>query len=227
MGDKAGIRINKYLRDQGVASRREADELVRAGSVFINGARASMGALVGGKDKVTLKGVKDKDYIYLAYYKPRGIPTQSNEEENVIGQWANQGLFPIGRLDKQSEGLIILTNDGRITAKILGAESKFEKEYLVKVKEHLRRGVEGIIKKRMTTETFGNLLPAEARIVGETEIRIVLHEGKKHQIRVMLGELNYTVTSLKRLRIGEIKLSSLKPGDTRNLTAKEIEAFFR
>ncbi|HZX01131.1 MAG TPA: pseudouridine synthase [Candidatus Paceibacterota bacterium] len=227
MGDKAGIRINKYLRDQGVASRREADELVRAGSVFINGVRASMGALVGNQDKVTLKGVKDKDYIYLAYYKPRGIPTQSNEEENVIGQWTDKGLFPIGRLDKQSEGLIILTNDGRITSKILGAESKFEKEYLVKVKEHIRSGVEGIIKKGMMTETFGKLLPAEARIVGNNEIRIVLHEGKKHQIRVMLGELNYTVTSLKRLRVGEIKLGNLKPGNTRNLTAKEIETFFK
>lgn len=227
MGDKAGIRINKYLRDLGVASRREADEMVRAGSVFINGARAEMGALVGNEDKVTLKGVKDKEYIYLAYYKPRGIPTQSNEEENVIGQWAGKGLFPIGRLDKQSEGLIILTNDGRITAKIIGADSVFEKEYLVKVKEHLRSGVEGIIKKGMTTETFGRLLPAEARIISDKEIRIVLHEGKKHQIRVMLGELNYTVTSLKRLRVGEIKLGSLKPGDTRKLTTKEVEVFFK
>lgn len=227
MEDRAGIRINKYLRDQGVASRREADELVRAGSVFINGIRASMGTLVEPKDKVTLKGVKDKEYVYLAYYKPRGVPTQSSEEESVIGQWAEQGLFPIGRLDKQSEGLIVLTNDGRITAKILGADSGFEKEYLVKVKEHLRSGVEGIIKKGMMTETFGKLLPAEARIVGDTEIRIVLHEGKKHQIRVMLGELNYTVTSLKRLRVGGIKLGSLKPGDTRKLTTKEVEAFFK
>ncbi len=227
MEDKTGIRINKYLRDEGVASRREADELVKAGSVFINGVRAEMGALVGGKDKVTLKGVKDKEYIYLAYYKPRGIPTQSNEEENVIEQWADQGLFPIGRLDKQSEGLIILTNDGRITAKVLGAENRFEKEYLVKVKEHLRSGVERIIKKGMTTETFGKLLPAEAKIIGDSEIKIVLHEGKKHQIRVMLSELNYTVTGLKRLRIGEIKLGSLKPGETRKLISKEVETFFK
>lgn len=227
MTDKVGIRINKYLRDQGVASRREVDELVRAGSVFINGLRAEVGALIGPKDKVTFKGVKDKEYIYLAYYKPRGIPTQSSEEENVIGQWRENGLFPIGRLDKQSEGLILLTNDGRITSKILNADSKFEKEYLVKVKEHLRSGVEGIIKKGMMTETFGKLLPAEAKITGNSEIRIILHEGKKHQIRVMLGELNYTVTSLKRLRVGEIKLGTLKPGDTRKLTSKEIETFFK
>jgi pseudouridine synthase len=221
------IRINKYLRDNGVASRREADELVRAGNVFINGTRAEMGALVGKQDKVTLKGVKDKEYVYLAYYKPRGVPTQSNEEENVIDKWREKDIFPIGRLDKQSEGLIILTNDGRITSKILGAESGFEKEYLVKVKEHLRSGVERIIKKGMTTETFGKLLPAEANIVGDKEIKIVLHEGKKHQIRVMLGELNYTVNSLKRLRIGEINLGSMKPGDARKLTPKEIETFFK
>lgn len=226
MGD-IRIRINKYLRDNGVASRREADELVRAGSVFINGKRAEMGALIGNKDKVTLKGVKDKEYVYMAYYKPRGIPTQSNEEESVIGQWSDKGIFPIGRLDKQSEGLIILTNDGRITSKILGAESGFEKEYLVKVKEHLRSGVERIIKKGMTTETFGKLLPAEAKIIGDSEIKIVLHEGKKHQIRVMLGELNYTVASLKRLRIGEIKLGNLKLGDTRKLTTEEIGTFFK
>ena len=227
MRDKAGIRINKYLRDQGVASRREADEMIGAGSVFINGIRAEMGALIGNQDKVTLKGVKDKEYIYLAYYKPRGIPTQSNKEESVIEEWREDGLFPIGRLDKQSEGLIILTNDGRITSKILGADSEFEKEYLVKVKEHLRSGVEGIIKKGMMTETFGRLLPAEAKIVGNSEIKIVLHEGKKHQIRVMLGELNYTVTSLKRLMVGEIKLGNLKPGDTRKLTYKEVETFFK
>ncbi len=223
---EAHIRINKYLRDNGVASRREVDELVRAGNVFINGKRAEMGALVGSQDKVTLKGVKDKEYVYMAYYKPRGVPTQSNDEENVIDKWRDKGIFPIGRLDKQSEGLIILTNDGRITSKILGAKSGFEKEYLVKVKEHLRSGVEGIIKKGMTTETFGKLLPAEAKITGDKEIKIILHEGKKHQIRVMLGELNYTVGSLKRLRIGKIKLGSLKPGDTRKLTAIEIGAFF-
>ncbi|MEK9170156.1 MAG: pseudouridine synthase [Patescibacteria group bacterium] len=220
------IRINKYLRDKGYASRREADELVSAGKVLVNGKFAKPGLLINENDKVILKGGNEKKYIYLAYYKPYGLATQGlKNQESVITQWQSKGIFPIGRLDKDSEGLLILTNDGRITSKILGEEEKYEKEYIVKVREKLRQGVPAIFQKGMKTD-IGDLLPAEAEIIDNHTLSIILHEGKRHQIRVMLGELGYTVSMLKRIRVGHIKLGNLNPGETRELAKKEFELFF-
>lgn len=212
------IRINKYLRDEGLASRREADKLVEAGLVFINGKRAKMGEQVSENDKVTLKG-KPKNYQYFAYYKPRGLPTQDLPgRQSVIYEWKKKSLYPIGRLDKESEGLLILTNDGRLAREVLSNKSKYEKEYLVIVKEPLREGIVKILKSGMETLAFGKVLPINSRILGKNKISIILNEGKRHQIRVMLNELNYTVVSLKRVRIGEIKLENLKPGETKAIS---------
>lgn len=221
---KYPIRINKYLRDRNIASRREADELIAAGKVFVNGKLAKEGMIVGEKDKVELRQSEKKSYRYLAYYKPRGLATQGEAgEESVISQWREKGIFPIGRLDKESEGLIILTNDRRQTSKILGAESGVEKEYLVRTRESLKNNVEKIFQKGMRTKSLGTLLPAEAEIQSAHSLRVILHEGKKHQIRVMLAELGYTVESLKRIRTGKISLGNLKPGE-----AKEVgENFLR
>ena len=215
------IRINKYLRDMGLASRREADGLVEKGLVFINGKRADNGAMVNEKDNVVVKQPKGqpiKDYKYMAYYKPRGLATQDLAgQPSVIAEWKKKGLYPIGRLDKESEGLLILTNDGRFAREVLSDSSKYEKEYLVSVKEPIRAGVVGIFQSGMETQAFGKLLPAKARIEGRTKLRVILNEGKRHQIRVMLNELNYTIVSLKRTRIGNIKLEDLKSGETRSL----------
>ena len=221
------IRINKYLRDKGFASRREADELISAGNVLINGAVAKTGMLVNESDKVVLNQPHPKKYIYLAYHKPRGLPTQGlSGDRSVIADWEKKGLFPVGRLDKMSEGLLILTNDGRVTTKILGAETQFEKEYIATVRENLRAGVVAIFKKGMETVPLGKLLPADATLIDSHTIKIILHEGKHHQIRVMLGDLGYTITSLKRVRIGHISLDNLERGETRPLNKKESEAFF-
>lgn len=217
------VRINKYIRDRGLASRREADELIAAGKVFVNGKPAKEGMMIREKDKVELRQAEKKSYRYLAYYKPRGLATQAEAgEESVISDWRKKRLFPIGRLDKESEGLILLTNDRRQTSKILGAESGVEKEYWVRVREPLRRNVEAIFKKGMQTESLGKLLPAEAEVKNDHNLKVVLHEGKKHQIRVMLAELGYTVESLKRVRIGKVFLGNLKPGETRELSEKEV-----
>ncbi len=218
------IRINKYLRDKGIASRREADQIIAEGRVFVNGKRAEMGMTVGEQDKVILRGKNKKEYQYLAYYKPRGLATQSQEgSESVIAQWREQGLFPIGRLDKESEGLLILTNDGRLTTKLLSTESKFEKEYIVKVTEKLRKGIPAIFEKGMETEAFGRLLPAKTKIIDSHTLSVILNEGKRHQIRVMLSELGYEVLNLKRIRIGHISLGKLRPEETRRLAPKEID----
>jgi 23S rRNA pseudouridine2604 synthase len=142
-------------------------------------------------------------------------------------EWSAQGLFPIGRLDKDSEGLLILTDDGRVANWILGPESGVEKEYLVWVREKLRSGIVGIFARGMRTEPYKNLLPAQAKILSPHLLAIILHEGKKHQIRVMLSELGYTITRLKRVRVGSVRLGQLRPGEFRPLTPKELTALVR
>ncbi len=226
--DRAGlIRLNKYLRDKGYASRKEADVLIEKGFILVNGKRAEIGMLVGEKDTVTLKENKAKKKTYLAYNKPRGLATQAlGDSPSVISEWQKKGLFPVGRLDKESEGLLLLTDDGRITTSILGKDSKTEKEYTVKVREKLRPGLIAIFEKGMDTETFGKLLPAKAKILSDNTISISIHEGKRHQIRIMLSELNYTVNSLKRVRIGKISLGNLKSGSTRPLNENEVASLF-
>ena len=212
------IRINKYLRDKGLASRREADKLVEDGLVFINRKKAVNGMLVNESDKVEVRG-KQKEYQYIAYYKPRGLATQDIKgKKSVISEWADKGLYPIGRLDKESEGLLLLTNDGRFAREVLSENPKYEKEYVVTVKEPLRAGIPAIFKSGMKTKILGKLLPAKAEIINRTTLRVVLNEGKRHQIRIMLSELRYTITSLKRVRIGDINLGNLKPRQTRPFT---------
>ena len=170
---------------------------------------------------------KTKKKTCLVYNKPRGLATQAPDSApSVISEWQKKGLFPVGRLDKESEGLLLLTDDGRITTAILGADSKLEKEYTVKVREKLRPGIIAIFAKGMDTETFGKLMPAKAKILSDHTISISIKEGKRHQIRIMLSELNYTVTSLKRVRIGKISLGSLKSGATRPLNDSEIAGLF-
>jgi pseudouridine synthase len=220
------IRINKYLRDKGMASRREADALVEAGLVFVNGKRVDSGTMVKEIDKVILKEQKGKDikkYRYLAYYKPRNLPTQDLPgKPSVITEWKPKGLYPVGRLDKSSEGLLLLTNDGRFAREVLeDASAKYEKEYVVTVKEPLRAGVVRIFGSGMETKSLGKLLPAQAKIMNNFKIQVILNEGKRHQIRVMFNELNYTIASLKRVRIGGIKIGELKPGEIRPLYTKQ------
>jgi len=218
------IRINKYLRDKGLASRRESDKLVEAGLVLVNGKRAENGTMINGKDNVvvkTPKGTLAKEYVYLAYYKPRDLPTQDLPgKRSVITDWKPKGIYPVGRLDKSSEGLLLLTNDGRFARKVLSDSSKYEKEYLVAVKEPLRPAVVRVFQSGMETKALGKLLPAKARIINEGRLQVVLNEGKRHQIRVMLDEMGYTINSLKRMRIGEVKLGDLKPGETRKVSVK-------
>ncbi len=215
------IRINKYIRDKGLASRREADKLVESGSVFINGKKAKSGMMVGEKDKVEVRG-KQKQFKSLAYYKPRGLATQDFPgKKSVITEWKKEGLYPIGRLDKESEGLLLLTNDGRFAREVLSENSKYEKEYIVVVNQPLREGIPAIFKSGMETKALGKLLPAKAKIINKTTLQVILNEGKRHQIRVMLSDLGYTISSLKRIRIGDIKLGVLKPGESRPINTSQ------
>lgn len=205
---KFPIRINKYLRDTGRASRREADRLVEAGLVFINGKRAENGMHVAEGDEVTVKG-NPKQYRYLAYHKPVGQSMQQ------LAAWEKKGLHPAGELDKDAEGLMILTDDGRLARAVASDDPKYEKEYVVEVKEPLRPGIPDILKGGMKTEAFGTLSPVKSEIINKTTLRIFLMQERRHQIRVMLSELQYTVASLKRIRIGVLRLGDLESGQTR------------
>lgn len=220
------IRLNTYLRDKGIASRREADALIAAKKVRVNGKIADLGTKVSEDDTVTVDTPSTTSHRYLLYYKPRGIVTQGEQgTESVVSTWRARGLFPVGRLDKESEGLLILTNDGRLTTRLIGEKSTVEKEYEVVTKEKIRAGIPLILAKGMDTEALGKLLPAQATITKENAIRITLQEGKRHQIRVMLAELGLTVQSLKRIRIGSITLGRMHPGEVREL--KELPSDMR
>lgn len=222
------IRINKYLAEQKIASRREADSLIEKGLVFINGEVAPLGAKVGATDKVEIKD-KLPTKKYLVYYKGRGVIThspQTGEIDIASKLAADYGLtdvYPVGRLDKDSEGLILLTNDGRVTGRLLDPQYAHEREYLVCTDKsvnswflrHLESGVD--IEGYQTKPA-----KAQAHPTNKHCFTLVLTEGKKHQIRRMCAALGYQITSLKRTRIAFLELKALKPNQYRKLNQDEI-----
>lgn len=227
------IRINKYLAHSGVASRREVDELILKGKVLINGKRALVGQQVHTKDTVEVVE-KTKPKTYLAYYKGRGIITHSptNGEIDIMGRLARDyhitHVAPVGRLDKDSEGLIILSDDGRITGPLLNPESDHEKEYDVTVDKHVSGMLLRALENGVEIEGY-RTKPARvtANPRNEKRFRLTITEGKKHQIRRMCAALGYQVQILKRVRIMNIELGKLKPNQFRKLEGKELQMFLR
>lgn len=224
------MRINRYLsKTRGFCSRREADELIEKGIVRINGKIAKLGDKVNEEDDVVVdKNRKNtlKKYEYYAYYKPIGIVTHTPEAgQKSIQQIADmdKGVFPVGRLDMASHGLIILTNDGRVTEKLLSPEYGHEKEYIVAVNKpinnqflkHMQRGIK--LEDFTTKECLAEKLD-------DNLFKIILTEGKKHQIRRMCTYLGYEVRDLKRVRVMNIKLTN-RPGQKRRLAGTELEDF--
>jgi 23S rRNA pseudouridine2604 synthase len=215
------MRINKYLALKKISTRRGADELIEKKKVFINGKLAVLGSKVLEIDKVEVRGKNDKEYVYYAYNKPIGIETASPKE-------ANEGLFrdvfPLGRLDKASHGLLILTNDGRITDQLLSPKYFHEKEYVVKTSNKLRGSFKDKMEKGVNIEGYVTK-PCKVKIVNDFTFRVILTEGKKHQIRRMCSALFQEVADLKRERIMNIKLGNLKPKGIREITGKELSTF--
>lgn len=221
------MRLNKYISESGVASRREADTWIAAGRVTVNGVAAGLGTRVAEGDRVEVDGralPERQREIYIALNKPRGITctTERDVAGNIVDFIGHrERIFPIGRLDKDSEGLILLTNNGDIVNEILRVEHGHEKEYLVTVE-------------RPVTDTFLAMMAAGVRIGGEktrpavvtragpATFRIVLTQGLNRQIRRMCSALGFRVQSLKRVRIMHIRLGSLATGAWRDLTAAEI-----
>ena len=221
-------RINKYLSHNNIATRREADRLIEAGKIKINGRTAVLGDKVAATDTVTVDpDFAKKERVYLAYNKPVGIVTSAPQEgETSIEQSLEYPVrvFPIGRLDKESEGLIILTNDGRITEKLLSPEFEHEKEYIVKVNKPIKQG---FITQMSKGVKIGDYITkkCEVEALDEKEFRIVLTEGKKHQIRRMCTEQGYEVESLRRVRIMNIKIGTLGSGSFRKIQGEELAEF--
>ena len=218
------IRINKYLSFKKISTRRGADELIKNKKVFINGKLAVLGSKVSENDKVEIIGAKQKEYVYFAYNKPIGIETASPKEE----------LFPLGRLDKNSHGLLILTNDGRITDRLLNPKYIHEKEYVVKTSNKLRSNFKQKMEARVNIEGLPRLGKAgyktkkcKVQIINNFTFRITLTEGKKHQIRRMCSALFQEVADLKRERIMNIKLGNLKPKAMREIKGEELTTFLK
>ena len=226
--DKPLTRINKHLSEIGYCSRREADRLVAAGRVLVNGKKAEMGLKICSEDQITVNGEalsnpKNK-LVYLAFNKPKGIvcTTDTRVEKDNIIDFINypKRIFPIGRLDKPSEGLIFLTNDGDIVNKILRARNNHEKEYLVTVtkpitKEFINKMGNGVpVLDTVTKKCF-------IKQTHKNQFRIILTQGINRQIRRMCEFLNYRVKDLKRIRIMNIKLD-VKVGKWRYFKPDEL-----
>jgi 23S rRNA pseudouridine2604 synthase len=221
------MRINKYLAHKNLCTRREADTLISAGKVLLNGRPAVLGDKVKEADDVKVL-FRTKKYRYFAYNKPRGIITHSpgEYEKDIRQSIPLAGVFPIGRLDKDSEGLIILTDDGRITDKLLNPDYDHEKEYTVTTREPLPENFKARMEKGVNIEGYMTK-PCVIKILGSKRFSIALTEGKKHQIRRMCAALDLSIDELKRTRVMNIQLKGLEGGDLREIQGTDLALFLK
>lgn len=225
------MRINKFLSEAGIVSRRGADKWIENGRITINGVKAELGSKVEPGDDVRADGnpIKHEDpYVYIALNKPVGITstTERHIQGNIV-DFVNHPLriFHIGRLDKDSHGLILLTNDGDIVNEILRAENEHEKEYIVKVEQPITQAFikemsEGV--EILDTKT----LPSKVEKLSTYVFKITLTQGLNRQIRRMCAALGYDIKSLQRVRIMNISVDGLSVGQWRDLTAEELSELF-
>ena len=220
------MRLNKYLSDPGFCSRREADRLVEQGKVVIDGEVAQLGQKVIPGQNIVINGKplkREEERILIAFNKARGIVcTTSNKDKDNIVDYLNYGkrIYPIGRLDKDSEGLILLTNKGDIVDKILRGSNYHEKEYVVTVNKKITKEfVEGMEAGVPILDTVTR--PCKLHVVNDRTFRIIISQGLNRQIRRMCEYFGYRVQTLKRVRIMNIQLNHLKVGTYRNISNEE------
>ena len=230
-----GVRINKFLADAGVASRREADKLVEAGVVYINGVFAANAMRVEDTDEVLVYGKRVRrceEQHVIAYYKPVGV-TCTQKDSHAKITIADVVKYPVqlnyaGRLDRDSEGLLLLTNDGMLIEQMMRGANGHEKEYIVRTDkkitaQFLDKMRKGVYLKELETTTR----PCEVMMIGEYTFRIVLTQGLNRQIRRMCKAFGYQVTKLKRVRVMNILLKDLKEGEWRRITGDELDELNR
>lgn len=226
-------RLNKFLAERGICSRRQADTLIENGKVRVNGQVATLGLQVDASDEIVVSGKRiageRPDMIYLAFHKPVGIMTSVDPKaKDTVRSFLNlePGVFPVGRLDVASSGLLLLTNDGELSEHITHPRYDHEKEYVVTVdrvvrREDLRTMAEGMMILGSKTK------PAVVKKIGDNRFSIILTEGRNRQIRRMCEELGYDVKALRRIRVMNIELGDLPSGMTRPLSKKEIRELKR
>ena len=221
------IRINKYLSDAGVCSRREADRLTEAGRVTVNGMPVSTGMKISAEDKICIDGKpikKQEKKILLLFYKPKGIvcSTRQQRDEITVTEYLNYSvrIYPVGRLDKESEGLLLLTNEGDLVNRIMKAGNYHEKEYQVTVNktvtEEFIRGMSGGVPILDTVTR-----PCKVTKTGKNSFQIILTQGLNRQIRRMCEYFDYKVVTLKRVRIMNLYLDGLAEGEYREIRPEE------
>ena len=222
------VRLNKYLSGQGICSRREADKYIEAGKVTINGHIAGMGEKVDGTEEILFDGrlvsAAREEKIVLAMNKPAGIVCSSKEKDNIIDYLKYpKRVYPVGRLDKDSTGLILLNNDGELMNEILKARNYHEKEYEVRVRERITADfIRGMSEGVWLSELGVKTRPCKVKKVDAYTFRIILTQGLNRQIRRMCAYFNFRVVTLKRIRIMNIQLGDLKEGEWREIKGREL-----
>ncbi|OGI22160.1 MAG: hypothetical protein A2808_04015 [Candidatus Moranbacteria bacterium RIFCSPHIGHO2_01_FULL_55_24] len=226
------MRLNRFLALRGIATRRDVDKMIESGRVYLNGQVAKLGDRVAHADEnIEIHEARfreNKELRYVAYYKPRGIITHTPQagEQDIQAVSGYPDLSPLGRLDKDSEGLIILTNDGRVTERLLHPRFEHEKEYIVSVNGKVTGRVRDTLLRGVLSE--GEKLSAKkVDILDPATLSIILTEGKKHQVRRMLEAADLHVTRLVRVRIMNIHLGKLQPGQARELLGPARKSFLR
>lgn len=226
------IRINKYLSMSGICSRREADRLLDSGKIIVNGRPAVMGEQVDDEDEIVVDGIlvqrKEKEII-LAYHKPAGIvcTTSKKEKDNIVDAIGyKERIYPVGRLDKDSTGLILLTNNGELMDAILRGRNHHEKEYVVTVDRRIKKEVLDAMEQGVPIlDTMTR--PCVIRNRRDKEFHIILTQGLNRQIRRMCEYFGYRVRTLKRIRVMNITLDDLPEGNWRELTEAEVKELKR
>lgn len=226
------VRINKYLKEKGYCSRRQADRFIEEGRVVINGKKAEIGQQVEKDDVVEVDKKVEKapeNYHYFLFNKPKEVVSvnpQRNEEGPYDVAPELQGTSPVGRLDKDSHGLMLFTDDGRIVNKLLNPEFDHDKEYEVSVNKSLSSSFKNKMERGVLIEGY-KTKPAKIKLYGERKFSVTLTEGKKHQIRRMVTALGYEVTDLKRVRMMNLRLKDLPAGSARPLRDEEIQKLLK
>ena len=228
-------RLNKYIAECGVCSRREADRLIEAGKVTVNGKTANMGVKVSLADEVIVNGrklTKKEEKVVLAYYKPIGITC--TEKDRFADRTLRDAFdYPIrvtyaGRLDRETEGLLLMTNDGELINRLMKGSNEHEKEYYVKVTNQLSSDFKEKMEKGVfLSELNRKTKPCKVDIIGPYTFKIILTQGLNRQIRRMCSELGYKVNALQRVRVANISLGKLRPGTFRKLSKDEKAELYR
>lgn len=224
------MRLNKFIQETGLCSRREADAWIERGRVKVNGQRAQLGTQVNEGDEVRVDnrviGARRQKHVYLALNKPVGIvcTTDRREPDNIVDHVRHpQRVFPVGRLDRESEGLILLTSDGDIVNELLRAENRHEKEYLVTVDRPVNERFVGAMAGGVHLADLNETTQrCRVEATGPRSFRIVLTQGLNRQIRRMCEAFGYEVRRLQRVRFVNVRVDRLRPGQWRELTAHEL-----